>query len=169
MSSQVDSMHFSSHDQLFQVSLSAKAISEIVSFCRSSVGVETGGILIGNYSQDNRTALVTEATGPPVDSVRGFARFVRGIIGLQEMLNKLWLGQSRKYYLGEWHFHPMAVPDPSGQDINQMRKIACDTRYACPEPILVILSGCPTNKWQLNVSVQPSRTDTVYLHLVATC
>lgn len=109
--------------------------------CARRLGIETGGILAGRYDKDLRLAKVSIATAPPPDSAGGHAWFKRGTAGLKRLLDQLW--SVGDYYLGEWHFHPGGAPSPSGQDIEQLRIIASDLRYACPEPLLVILGGRP--------------------------
>lgn len=66
---------------------------------------------------------------------------MRGTAGLQGWLNRLWNGNERRYYLGEWHFHPGGAPEPSRMDIKQMGKIARSSSYKCPEPILLVVGG----------------------------
>ena len=73
--------------------------------------------------------------------------------GLQRSVNKLW--KSRSFYLGEWHFHPFAAPDPSGSDISQMCEIARAESCKCPEPVLVILGGDPAGEWQIRAFAFP--------------
>ncbi|MEW5993083.1 MAG: Mov34/MPN/PAD-1 family protein [Candidatus Zixiibacteriota bacterium] len=107
--------------------------------CSRRGTVETGGILAGRYDAQLRIANVAIATAPPPDSRSGHAWFRRGTAGLQSLLEQLW--RTGDYYLGEWHYHPGGAPTPSRQDIDQMRAIASDRRYACPEPVLVICGG----------------------------
>lgn len=100
---------------------------------------ETGGIAIGRYSSSLKMVYINELSEAPTDSKAGFSWFVRGVKGLGEYLKKKWL-QSEEYYLGEWHFHPANVPEPSQTDINQLKRISEDARFNCKEPILIIIS-----------------------------
>ena len=43
------------------------------------------------------------------------------------------------YLLGEWHFHPSNVVEPSAEDFEQMARIAETDSYECRDPILVIV------------------------------
>ncbi|MDD4315727.1 MAG: Mov34/MPN/PAD-1 family protein [Clostridia bacterium] len=97
---------------------------------------ETGGILCGYYSNDFRTAKVTEVCLPTNDSKFGRASFVRGTQGLCLSLSKKW--RKGVYYLGEWHLHPFASPNASGQDIKQIIENSQDKNLKCPEPIMII-------------------------------
>src|SRR5689334_13407847 len=94
---------------------------------------ETGGILVGHYSVDRSTAFVSEATPPP-DSRRGRSWFVREVVGLADLLKCRWRASARRHYIGEWHYHPVSVVEPSGQDIEQMIDIGHATAYQCREP-----------------------------------
>jgi integrative and conjugative element protein (TIGR02256 family) len=107
--------------------------------CDRSGAIETGGILVGHYTTDEVTAVVTEALPPPKDSARGRSWFHRGVAGLRGLLAKRWENQRRTYYVGEWHYHPASIVEPSGDDLAQMYGINTDPRYRCSEPIMLIV------------------------------
>lgn len=132
--------------------LNDRAIQRLGKVSRAGAGRETGGILIGWYSPDGTTATVTEVTGPPAGSRQGHSFFERSNFGLRTLLRERWLASPRSYYIGEWHLHAANVPEPSEQDIRQMRAVASDQRYECTAPLLVIVS--PENKqWRFGVFV----------------
>lgn len=143
---------FQSEDKRFGLRLSGEQMHALQTLCASSGGKETGGILIGRYSDAHDCAVATEAMPPPKDSRRARTRFARGVFGLQERLNLTWK-KFRSYYLGEWHFHPDASPAYSSDDEDQMMKIAADQAYHCPEPVLLILGGSEVHGWKLSVYV----------------
>ena len=130
-------------DGEFGLRIEAEAWNEIDRLCTAAGRRETGGILVGSYTSDRSTALVTEAAPPPPDSSRGRWTFVRGVVGLRELLNRRWAGSRRRYYVGEWHFHPTKVLRPSADDIQQMGIIASTRSYRCEQPILVIVGMPP--------------------------
>ncbi len=107
--------------------------------CGHSGEIETGGILVGHYTTDDSTAVVIEALPPPKDSARGRSWFHRGIRGLHGLLEKRWESQARTYYIGEWHYHPANIVEPSGDDLAQMYDINADSRYSCREPVMLIV------------------------------
>lgn len=149
--SEVDnSIGFHSSDGRFGLELTHAVVQDMLRICRDARGVETGGILLGRYNHEHNRAIVHNVTGPPPDSQHFFARFLRGVAGLQELLDRFWNKKDKKFYLGEWHHHPLPIPDPSPDDVSQMQDIARSDRYACPEPALVILSGSPTMDWKLS-------------------
>ena len=100
---------------------------------------ETGGILIGYYSTSLRNVYINEFGDAPEDSQSGFSYFIRGVKGLRNYLKTKW-NLNNEYYLGEWHFHPANVKEPSATDIFQMKIISVDERFNCKEPILIIFS-----------------------------
>ncbi|HKH36596.1 MAG TPA: Mov34/MPN/PAD-1 family protein [Rubrobacter sp.] len=61
---------------------------------------------------------------------------------MQRWLDGLWRRRKRRYYLGEWHFHPGGAAEPSPTDTEQMAKIMHSASYKCPEPV-PLLVGCP--------------------------
>jgi integrative and conjugative element protein (TIGR02256 family) len=99
---------------------------------------ETGGILIGRYIDG--VAVIESATVAPRDSKQGYDWFERGTHGLATILKEHWDAPTRRYYLGEWHFHPAPDGSPSWQDADQMFRVASDDRYDCGQPVLIIVS-----------------------------
>lgn len=134
-------------DGRFGIEISEAVLDEMFRLCARAYPTETGGILIGHYSSDLRVAHVTELVRAPSDSVAKRFSFLRGVRGLQRLLRRFW--PHRKYYLGEWHFHPDGAPSPSGTDCDQMRDIASAFSYQCPEPVLVIVGGKPPKRVEL--------------------
>lgn len=135
-------MIFISEDQKLTVELNISVEDQIRYYSKFANGKETGGILIGKYSDDLSKAIISLASGAPPDSTAGRTWFARGVKGLRKLLDKCHK-TAGSYYLGEWHYHPFASPQPSGHDIKQMIAIARDTKYNCPEPIMIILGGNP--------------------------
>jgi integrative and conjugative element protein (TIGR02256 family) len=129
-----------SDDGRFGIELRAKHVTFLVAECQKARNEETGGILIGHYSPDHAMAFVTEVTSAPIDSKRGATWFDRGVQGLKDKLRTSWR-KAGTFYLGEWHFHPGAAPNPSHVDSSQMANIARSPEYSCPEPILLIVGG----------------------------
>ena len=134
-----------SADNRFGVRLESAQVSCLMAECQKARNQETGGILIGHYSRDHAMAFVTEVTSAPIDSVRGATWFDRGVRGLKSKLQISWR-KAHTFYLGEWHFHPGASPNPSSIDSTQMVKIATSRQYACPEPILLIVGGTEAHR-----------------------
>ena len=146
-------MEYWSDDRRFGLRISQEEFLKILSNCAANANQETGGILIGTYTDDHHCAEVTIATIAPPDSGRAHSAFFRGFQGLTEILKELW--KRREYYLGEWHFHPFASPNPSHTDQAQMRIFSETPSYHCPEPVMLIVGGDPNKKWKVKVFVFP--------------
>lgn len=125
-------------DGAYKLVIEDAPLAAIDRMCASAKGKETGGILIGRYTNDYSTATIMEASEPPQDSRTGATWFNRGVAGLRQLLARRWRASSRSYYLGEWHYHPARVIVPSGEDWAQMASIAEGHEYKCREPILLI-------------------------------
>ncbi len=147
-----DSVVYCSADGRFMVEVPERARRQIVGHCRRAHGDETGGILVGTYSGDLRSAKVTHVTGPARGSIATPTGFFRSVGGLQRWLDRLW-SRGRGYYLGEWHWHPHADPAPSPMDHEQVQRIAGDERYACPETLLMVVGGDPAKHWKAVVQL----------------
>lgn len=150
-------------DNRFGLRIPSKVVGRVLSLCTLAQNIETGGILVGYYNRPHDCAIVTDCSGAPKDSRGGQNFFYRGVHGLQRWLASLWnLGQ-RRYYLGEWHFHPFAKPDPSNTDLTQMRINAEDKSYHCPEILMFIIGGDPKAKWTCRSFVYSRRDGLIEL------
>lgn len=128
-------------DGKFAVEFQPTVLSVLDRYCHDAGSSETGGILVGRYSDDLSLAIVREATPPPTDSQRGRSWFARGVNGLRDLLSQRWRAKERTFYVGEWHFHPADHVEPSAADFAQMRKISNAREYDCREPLLLIFGA----------------------------
>jgi len=139
-------MEFRSEDGRYELQIVANHVRSLLRLCRRACPLETGGILLGHYSVSHERAIVTDITKAASDSRSGRYWFLRGVRGLQRKIDRLWR-RNRRYYLGEWHFHPFGSPLPSSTDVGQMFEIAESEQYHCPEPVLLIIGGDPADEW----------------------
>ena len=141
------------------VSISQDHIETMANHVAKSFPLETGGIIVGYYTEDLSQAVICLITGPPPDSVHGRYTFKRGTKGLKEILKN---AQSEKqFYLGEWHLHPNGTTEPSCQDVNQMKDIAGSKAYNCPEPIMIIIAGNAI-KYEIGVFLAKRKPSKIY-------
>ncbi|MDR7855520.1 Mov34/MPN/PAD-1 family protein [Tissierella sp.] len=143
-------LFFQDKNQLYSINLNKIAYEKMLKYCTKSNPYETGGILLGNYSADQSTANILQATPPPKNSKHLKCNFCRGTDGLQKVLDSAWI--QGQYYIGEWHYHPNSLPIPSSTDINQMISLANDKKLMCPEPILIIIGERNLN-WSVHASI----------------
>ncbi len=99
---------------------------------------EFGGFLVGKYSDDLSTLIITsfllpkKYTGHPMS-------FERSTDGLHKLINELFISK-QEYYVGEWHTHPHGSTGYSTTDFDAMKAIAeCET-VNINNPVLLILS-----------------------------
>lgn len=142
-------LSFQSEDMSFGLQIPKSELNSIYKMCSASSN-ETGGILIGYYSENLSWAIVTKATAAPAGSIRHAFAFVREGKSLTRLLDKYW--KQKQYYLGEWHYHPNASAEPSSTDRNTMCKLANTTSLHCPEPILFVIGG-NCSRWNIHCSV----------------
>jgi len=148
-------MHWVTQTGNLSLVIDSKPWQSIEDQCRKAKDCETGGVLIGYYSEDTTTAVITEISAPPHDSDRGPTWFHRGVAGLKQLLLRRWKSVKRTYYLGEWHYHPSTLIEPSGDDLDQMLKINCAPNYQCREPIMLIIGQNVTGTRQVRAFVFP--------------
>jgi integrative and conjugative element protein (TIGR02256 family) len=155
-----------SPDGIFGAIIQVEALEAVDCLCSASDRIETGGVLVGHYSEDLSTAVVLEATPPPPDSKQGHSWFHRGVKGLKELLAQKWQSKNRTYYLGEWHYHPADRVVPSTDDFDQMGLIAHAQEYKCREPLLLIFGASRDESGQrsLRAFVCPIGNKAIELH-----
>jgi len=143
---------YSSPDAKILVKVGKDAYDSMVATCRKSPNRETGGILVGKYSNGGTTAKIMEALPPTVDSVRTSSTFSRGIHGLSKALFSRW-GKTGSHYIGEWHYHPLGKGEPSGRDTSQMIDFAREESMQSPVPIMAIVFRSADDQFKLRAFV----------------
>lgn len=157
----MDDLFFSDKRKTFKICISQNLINEIHELCHVSLPNETGGILIGSYTDNYTCAKITEVLKAPTDSESGPTWFFRGTSGVKKKLDRLWK-EKKQFYIGEWHYHPNSSSNLSYQDVKQMISISNDYAYKCPEPILLIIGGNQLS-WEYSSYVFPKGKEFVQL------
>lgn len=99
---------------------------------------EHGGFLIGKYSSNFQTLVITKNISP-ID-FHGFPiSFERSVKGIENLFHKLF-NQYREIYIGEWHTHPDSTTQFSHTDLQAMKSISCSNDVKVVNPILLIIS-----------------------------
>jgi len=143
---------FWSSDRRFGVRMPGEVVGEMERLCLGSARRETGGILVGRYSEDLRCAEVTEISGPPEDSKQTHDWLLRGVRGLLDRLRLLWKAR-REYYLGDWHFHPSGDMSESPTDVSTMVAVSRSDHTDCPEPVHILAGLGKTGDLLMRVTV----------------
>lgn len=103
---------------------------------------ETGGTLVGHYSEDNRVAFVTEALEAKTGARRNRTKFYRPPDDVDDQLARVYQeSEGRTHYLGEWHTHPKMTSTPSPMDLGTLRGLARSRSVATDTPFMIILGG----------------------------
>lgn len=103
---------------------------------------ETGGTLVGHYSEDHRVAYVTGALEAKTGARKERARFYRPPDDVDGQLARTYEASGgQTHYLGEWHTHPQAAPIPSPTDLSTLRGLARSKSVATDTPFMMILGG----------------------------
>ncbi len=136
--------YFESKDKNLGIQISIQLIQKLHNICKKAYPYETGGILIGRYSEDLKWAQIMTVSETPLKSNRSHISFTRNSHGITLILKKYW--EEKQYYLGEWHYHPGASSLPSELDKKTMFMLSRSTKLHCPEPILFVVGG-NINEW----------------------
>ncbi len=147
-------LRFITPDERFGLSIDDCLMERILQLCRNAAASETGGILVGNYTESHDWAIVADVSGPPKDSIQGRTFFNRGVYGIQEWINSIWKTKIH-YYLGEWHYHPFTSPEASSIDKKQLKENSENKPLNCPEPVMLIIGGDPNGIWKVSAYIHP--------------
>jgi len=117
--------------------------------------LESGGILIGkllpvDIHESACKIEITDITAPQKFDKRLPLRFIRAQAGHQDIMDKLWEESGfEKCYLGEWHTHKEACPQPSGIDIRGWKKISSKKQNS-PWMLFSILGQKKMRLWTIH-------------------
>lgn len=109
---------------------------------------ESGGLLVGKYSTDHKTVIVTKAITPTQETTTPTS-YTRKTDGMEAIWKKLY--EEGLQYVGEWHSHPNGSPQYSTEDLNAMRGIYADEDVTISKPLLLIL-GVKDGKYCKNAA-----------------
>ena len=116
-----------------------KLITRIENLALKHYPNEFGGILVGYYSFDLQTLILTDILTP--DVYKSYKTlFERGANGIKKKLVSLFKQKEKHYYVGEWHSHPDASSMYSRTDLKAMKSIAESESVRILNPILLIVS-----------------------------
>ena len=117
-----------------------EVLEVMTKMARAASPDETGGTLVGHYSSDMREAFVEQALGVRTGARSSRTAFYRPPDSDDGQLAEIYHASSGlTHYLGEWHTHPNAGPNPSRKDLATLRGLARSASVATDTPILIIL------------------------------
>lgn len=117
--------------------IDSKVVQEIRKQAFEAFPNETGGFLVGKYSVDNNTAIVSHVL-TPVKIASGPTCFQRETDGMESVWDELY--KEGLVYLGEWHSHPNGNSMYSATDKKALTNIARSETVVINNPIMMIVS-----------------------------
>ena len=131
----------------YEIRLSRDAHASALSWIRRSERVsgdrtETGGVLFGQADEFLKVIWIDEVSGPPPDSVASPAGFLCGTAGVKEMHDeKKKRTRGSVTFVGMWHTHPRALPQPSPTDLGAMKELLQDESSFLGRHFLMLIVG----------------------------
>ena len=136
-------MVFAGHDR--DVVLRQTALAKMRYHYRKSDTKEAGGILLGKVCPGRVS--IEDATTPNASDRSGRFFFIRSKVPAQEEIDRKWrASDGRVIYLGEWHTHAEARPQPTGQD-RQMIESCLRTTVMEIDFLLLLILGKEDSIW----------------------
>jgi hypothetical protein len=118
-----------------QIRISHRVNALIEEAVRQAPGVETGGLIVGRFSQATNTFHVVDLMPAPSDSVFSAEKFVLGTKGLSARVEQLVRGSGGSLYpLGTWHNH-LIPSGPSALDLRAAARLAIHQLF----PLLMLI------------------------------
>lgn len=126
--------------------LNIDAYVEILNLCNAKFPLETGGVLIGFWN--NNEVIITSVVGPGENAIHSKNRFVPDQQFHEiQISNYFYDSHGRDNYLGDWHTHPDTLSYLSEKDRSTLIKIRKNKESNLLIALMLILG---TNPLQLN-------------------
>jgi integrative and conjugative element protein (TIGR02256 family) len=112
--------------------------------------LETGGVLMGYWSEDYKAVAITAITGPGPKAIHKRTAFVPDSDFHEAEISRFYVHSGRIHtYLGDWHTHPDGICHLSSKDRATLKRISRYKAARAPMPIMGILAG--SSDWRLGV------------------
>lgn len=133
--------------------LSGQALSSLKDEADRRYSLETGGVLVGYWS-DAVTVVVTEFVGPGPASVHRRYSYEHDHEWEASQIAIHYHRSGRSHvYIGDWHTHPDATSgDLSGTDRRSIRRVINSREARVCHPLMAVLFGRPGN-WSFSIWV----------------
>lgn len=124
--------------------LADSAYDSMITEADSAYPNETGGVLLGYWSDAFAEAVITRSIGPGPQAVHRSVDFVPDDEYQLREIEFHYRNSGRLHtYLGDWHTHPKGNSYVSGTDRRTLKKIAFFPDARAPIPLMMILSNGP--------------------------
>ncbi len=108
-------------------------------------GIETGGLLFGEFNEPAKIVWITEVSGPPPDSEASAEGFVCGVEGtLADNAERKARTKDSVSFIGMWHTHPASKPIPSTTDLGAMFSLLTAADHNPRHTLMLIVGDLAT-------------------------
>lgn len=126
----------------------ARMIAELAA--EADDGLETGGILLGTDHGLAGPIVVEHCGGPGPKAVRRSNYFRRDLEHAATVAANAAVADGSSW-IGEWHTHGIAMPEPSSRDLRTYQILLDDPDLAFARILAVIVLAAPDGGWQMPV------------------
>lgn len=124
--------------------------ADLMKQAKDAFPLETGGILLGYWSEDGKDVVVVAAVGPGPDAYHGKTRFIPDYFYQESEIARLYEQHGRRLqYLGDWHSHPGGTDELSWRDRLTMARIASSKSARVKTPLMAVIAG--QGEWSLTM------------------
>lgn len=116
----------------------------------ASDGLETGGILLGTDHGLAGPIVVQHCGDPGPSAIRRRAYFRRDLAHAKT-LDATAAAADGSAWIGEWHTHGVAMPEPSSRDLRTYKKLLDDPQLAFARILAIIVLVGPDADWHAPV------------------
>lgn len=109
---------------------------------------EAGGVLLGRHLLGTADVIVDEITQPARSDKRSWSGFFRSLAHHTRAVRRWRESGGTCAYLGSWHTHPEAMPNPSTTDLADWRHALARDRYEGNSLFFVIEGMERMRVWQ---------------------
>ena len=130
--------------------ISKQIVREMLIEAERVTPLETGGVLMGYWTQAPDEVVITWASGPGPRALHRKYRFVPDADYHDTVVAHHYEASGRLHaYLGDWHTHPKSSPRLSWQDWRTLSRISRHEAARVATPIMAIAAGGPV--WDMAV------------------
>lgn len=124
--------------------ISRKNVAAMWDWAGLAFPLETGGILMGYWTSDRMSVVITDIIGPGAAARLGTRGFRPDSESQLAEIDRIYTGSGRVItYLGDWHTHPSGPQALSLTDLRTLHRIATDPAARAPHVLMGLLVGPP--------------------------
>jgi integrative and conjugative element protein (TIGR02256 family) len=111
-------------------------------FRKAKLPRETGGVLLGNFDQENRIVYLVDVLPSPPDSEEWPTLYIRGNQGLENAVDRVRERTNNQLqYIGEWHSHPNGYSTEASRDDRKVFGWLSEQAARDSNPPVMVIGG----------------------------